>query len=109
LDGSLKVDRLEAKTVVAGENVKAGGDLVGNGLMLNEQVSGKGKIEAGKTEVIINSQAVTNEAKIYVTLRSNSFGKMLYVNKINEEENFEVKFNGEAITKDIEFDWLVVK
>jgi hypothetical protein len=94
-----------AKGIVAGSlDVK--------NLKLGTQTSGSAKILSGQTEIPIPSTEAKVDSKIYVTPTGSTFGKILYVGKeagdIIPGESFKVKFDGAALTSDVQFNWLVV-
>jgi hypothetical protein len=78
-------------------------------LVISEKSSGRGVIEAGESEVLIESELVDDNSRIIITVRENNFDKNLYYGEVVNGESFKVKFNGEVLGNDIEFDWILIK
>ena len=68
---------------------------------------GSGKILAGQTKVVINTQAVTEKSKFFINPTSDSNNQVLYVSDIKVGESFTVNIK-EPLEKDITFDWFIV-
>ncbi len=68
---------------------------------------GSGKILAGQTKVVINTQAVTEQSKFFINPTSDSNNQVLYVTDIKVGESFTVNIK-QALEQDITFDWFIV-
>jgi hypothetical protein len=96
LDGSLKVERLEAETVVAGEVV-----------LKEEKSYGKAKIKEGKKKVKISNDNVVKDSLINVTpVGTPMEGINWTVDNIREGE-FEIKLSS-TTSNEMEFNWWVM-
>jgi len=101
LDGNLKVKKLQAEEVVAGE-MKA------ETLEVGSAVAGKATISAGTTEVLIFTEAAKEGMKVYLTNQGNNFNQILFYDEIVEGKSFKVKIN-QAVSGEIKFDWMIIK
>ncbi|HHX58160.1 MAG TPA: hypothetical protein GX706_00095, partial [Candidatus Moranbacteria bacterium] len=118
LDGNLKVNQLQAETVVAGEKqvdevvemgTVRGQILQGDRLKLSSGVSGQSQIISGETEALIEDVNLTETSKVSLTAKGSSQGKVLYVDKIDiKNKTFTVKFDGSALDESIDFYWFIV-
>ncbi|HHX58312.1 MAG TPA: hypothetical protein GX706_00895, partial [Candidatus Moranbacteria bacterium] len=102
LNGNLKVNQLQAETVVAGNLVV--------------KKSGEGKIGKGEAEAEIFEE-VSSDSKVYLSAIGDNDGKLVYLEDIKEETSdkeasFVVRFSplasGEVAKEDIRFYWFIV-
>ncbi len=94
----------EAKGVVAGSvDTKK--------IKLGDQTSGKETLAAGKTEKVIPTTEASADAKIYVTPLGKLSSRSLFVDmsKVKAGESFTVELDGDPLTGDLDFNWLIVK
>ncbi|OGE24972.1 hypothetical protein A3C26_00515 [Candidatus Daviesbacteria bacterium RIFCSPHIGHO2_02_FULL_39_12] len=68
---------------------------------------GSGKILAGKTEVVILTESMTQNSKVFITPTSKTGKQSLIVIEKKAGESFTVSIE-ESYSKDITFDWWVV-
>jgi len=104
LDGSLKVDRLEAKTVVAGDYVvrkEIGEDD-------NTTNIGTGEILENEMEVTIKTDKINENSKVFISFIDNLEGRSWFIAEKNEGEGFKVSLSAPA-QKNLRFDWWIVK
>ena len=96
-NGDVKIDgNLEAKTVITEElKIKSASKTTGSGTLLK-----------GETSVKIDSVAVKNNSKIFITATTET-GEPLYINEKVEGQNFTVSIKN-SMDKDIQFDWFIV-
>ena len=111
LGGKLMVGDIEASNSISAKDIEATNDLKGKNLELGSDVSGTGKIKAGelKSEPILTKE-VKEGARIYITPKDSTEGKMLYYDDedIADGESFMVKIDS-SLDKDVEFNWLIIK
>jgi hypothetical protein len=79
--------------------------------MAEDKTSGKGVIEAGLAEVVIETPEASRIAKVYITTTSSNVGKVLYVSDqdLVEGKSFKVKFDGDLVMTNVSFNWLIIK
>jgi hypothetical protein len=77
-------------------------------LRLGEKSSGKGVIEAGETEVLIETPQASESSNIMLTITGNNQSKVLFVDEIVEGESFKVKFNEPVVEEEVGFNWIIV-
>lgn len=105
---------LKAKDIEAQDSIK-GATITGKTLKLDSDTSGKAKIISGDTEATIETPEASKDAQIYITPTGALFGKTLYVDQdeIKDGKSFTVKLDGgkdsDPTTKDIPFNWLIIK
>lgn len=108
---------IELPTILEGwtDVLEAGGvkfDADGNfsvkTLELGEQVSGKGVIEEGETEVVVETPEASEEAKILITASGSIPDQILAVTDVEEGESFKVEVKQPA-EEEIRFNWLIVR
>jgi hypothetical protein len=97
LDGELIVNTIKAEKGEF-EEITVGGES-----------AGRAKIEAGETEVVVETDLIKEDHKVVITSRGNNYGKNLYYDEVIENESFKVLFNGEMLADDLEFDWIIIK
>ncbi|MDZ7611399.1 MAG: hypothetical protein U5L10_01425 [Candidatus Moranbacteria bacterium] len=111
LTASMEIINLKAQKVEAGEvqadNVTTAG-VNTQELKMDQEISGKEVIPAGETSVTIQTAKVRQSSKIIITPAGSTAGKILYTDEIRTEESFQVRFDGDAITREIKFDWMIV-
>ena len=80
-------------------------------LGLDTEIADKGTIQAGDSKVVIKSNKVTKDSKIFVTSTAKLAGSALYVSEdeIKEGESFVVKLDGDVSDKDVTFNWFILK
>jgi hypothetical protein len=101
--------KIVASDIEALNTIKAKSISVDSISLTDAKTSGRGMIEVGKTEIIIETTYVDSESKIYITSQGSTFGKNLYFDEIVDEQSFKVKIDAPALEKDIKFNWLIVK
>ena len=69
---------------------------------------GTAKIPAGQTSVVINTNQVSDKAKIFVTPRAKIGSQALVVESVKSGESFTVSLD-HALGTDLEFDWWIVQ
>ncbi|MFZ2226305.1 MAG: tail fiber domain-containing protein, partial [Candidatus Moraniibacteriota bacterium] len=103
-EGKITASDIEALSTIKAKTISA--DSIS---LTDAKTSGRGVIEAGKTEIIINTIYVDSASKIYITSQGTTFGKNLYFDEIVDGQSFKVKIDAPALEKDIKFNWLIVK
>ncbi|MEI8096691.1 MAG: hypothetical protein WCG73_01140, partial [Candidatus Moraniibacteriota bacterium] len=98
-----------AKDIEAIGTVKTKNIITDTITMKENSTSGKGSILAGQTEVTIDTPDVSENAKISLTAKGSSNGKILYFDEIIEGKSFKVKIDAPTIEKDINFIWLIIQ
>jgi len=68
---------------------------------------GTAKIDAGQTEVVIETTAVTADSKVFVTATTSTGGQTLIVSVKKAGESFTVKLDS-PLTTDVKFDWFII-
>ncbi|MFZ2188264.1 MAG: LamG-like jellyroll fold domain-containing protein [Candidatus Moraniibacteriota bacterium] len=112
LGGKITASDIEALNTIKANNVEATNSLKGQNIELGAQVSGTSMIRAGELE---SAEIFTSKAsvgvKLYITALDRLSGRSLYIDqtKIKEGESFRVELDGEALEKDVNFNWLIVK
>ena len=104
LADKITVNDIEALGTVKTKEIKT--EVLG---ITSEKISGKSEIKAGEREKTIITNEVDNNSKIYITIEGSNYGKVLYYDEIKEKENFKIKFDGDAVSNDIKFNWLIIK
>jgi len=96
-NGDLEVKRVVAQEVQASEYKVAS----------TSEISGTGVIDSGDLEILILSDKVKSNSKIFVTATTDLKGKSLFVAEKISEISFKVKLN-EISDADIHFDWFIL-
>lgn len=111
-EGKLTAKDIETLGLLEAKDIEVSNLLKTQNLELGEQVSGTGSIKAGETESakILTTQ-INRKVKLYITPKGPTQGRMLYYDENDIEENlsFKVKIDGNAVAKDTEFNWLIIK
>lgn len=114
IDGKISAKDIEVSNSIKAKDIEAENNLKGKNIELSQDVSGTGKIKGGEleSEPILTKEAGKG-AKIYITPKNSTEGKMLYYDEqdIKNGESFVVKMDSPALEedKDIEFNWLIIK
>jgi microcystin-dependent protein len=103
------LNTIKAKDIEATNNIKAENDIEGRSLKLSSDTSGKSLIEAGKTEIIVDTPYASETVKISLTPKGSTSGKNIYIDDIVEGESFKVKIDAPAVEKDVHFYWFIIK
>jgi hypothetical protein len=112
LDGKITAKDIEVLGVMKAKDIEATNSLKGKNIELSSDVSGTSLIKAGELESV---KILTTEAKagvkIYITPLDKLSGRSLYIDreKIEEGVGFSVELDGEVLSKDVNFNWLIVK
>jgi multidrug efflux pump subunit AcrA (membrane-fusion protein) len=77
--------------------------------MEDGKTSGKGKIKSGDTSAEIQTPFASEDAKISITPRGDTFDRILFYDDVNEGKSFKVKIKKATDEGDINFDWLIIK
>ncbi len=64
-------------------------------------------IKAGDTKITVESKAVKDHSKIFITSKGSTKGQSLYVSSKDEGKSFEVSID-DSLENDLKFDWWVV-
>jgi archaellum component FlaF (FlaF/FlaG flagellin family) len=73
---------------------------------VNASSVGSATIEAGDTDIIIETISVTDSAQVFVTAKT-YLEQPLYISEILNEESFTVSI-ANALDEDIEFSWFII-
>ncbi|MEI7426095.1 MAG: hypothetical protein WCK16_04205, partial [Candidatus Moraniibacteriota bacterium] len=112
LDGKITAKDIEVLNKIKATDIEATNSLKGKNIELSSDVSGTSLIKAGELESV---KILTTEAKagvkIYITPLDKLSGRSLYIDreKIEEGISFSVELDGEVLSKDVNFNWLIVK
>ena len=68
---------------------------------------GTAKIDAGQTEIVVETTAITDKSKVFVTATTSTGGQTPYVVEKVAGESFKVKIDNPTAA-DIIFDWWIV-
>lgn len=110
-NGLLEIDSgllIKGDLLVEG-NLKAR-EITTSHLKINESSDstiGEGTLKAFENSIKIDSSAVTEKSKVFVTATSSTGIGSLYVDSIHAREGFTVKIDSSQ-SKDIRFNWLII-
>ena len=99
------LDEIKAPKVLAEKlNIKTGEtDDAGK----SKDSIGTAKIDAGQTEIVVETTAVTDKSKVFVTATTSTGSQSIYVSEQTDKEGFTVKLD-QPLTTDVKFNWWVV-
>ena len=68
------------------------------------------ELKAGDAEVEIETSEASKDVQIYITPFDKLSGRSLYVDMsdVKDGQSFKVKLDGDPLTKDIQFNWLII-
>lgn len=104
--GSARFADVSTNKLVIASHDEKDASAVQNGEIQTNAVSGKAVIPAGRSEITIRNENVTNYTLAYVIPTSSTENKVLYV-KAKDNGYFKVGFS-EAVGIDVSFDWWII-
>jgi len=99
------LDEIKAPKVLA-EKINIAANITDEQTGKSKASIGEAAIEAGQTEVIVETTAVTDKSKVFVT-PTTATDKVLSVSTIVDGESFKVVITSPS-TSDIKFNWWIV-
>jgi hypothetical protein len=96
-NGDMQVEKINVTEIKADEYKVAS----------SSQVSGTETLLANQTEIVITTNKVKANSKVFVTASNNLEGKTLYVDEKVDGISFKVKIN-QSMTTDVKFDWFIL-
>jgi hypothetical protein len=109
--GKITAKDIDVSGTLTAQDIEATNSVTTKVLGVDTESSGKSKIKAGDSEVTIETPEASKDVKIYITPTGPLYGKALYSDEdsIKDGKNFTVKFDGDSASKDIHFNWLIIK
>jgi len=111
LEGKITAKDIEALGIVKAKGIEAEDIAASKSLKLGKEIRGTGEIKAGDTEIKIETVEASLSAQIYITPLGQLNGRSLYVDmeKLEDGKSFNVKLDGEPLSKNLKFNWLIIQ
>jgi hypothetical protein len=116
LKGKLTAQDIEALGTVKAKDIEAensvkGKTLTGENLELGKETRAAAKLKAGDTEIEIETPQTSKDIQVYITPLDKLSGRDLYVDMsdVKDGQSFKVKLDGDPLSKDIQFNWLLIQ
>ena len=108
IKGKLTVAAIETQEMTSQQITSQ--SIAARDLSLSEDTSGVARISAGETEIKIKTAKAEKNNLIYLSPMGDTFGKVIYVDEVEEGEGFMVKITEpeEPLEEDINFNWLII-